>query len=224
MVGWKNSDNFLFPSADGLNIKEAKQRVGVLVQTFRTEKQERINEAETRLRFINAESFDKQLTLELKETILLNFSNNIKCGNSLVGMDIKGLGDNLSLEEELRIRPFDWETAFPDVMKSGGFDAIVGNPPYVKIQMLQDTNLTMVDWFKRKYNSASTGNYDIYVVFVERAIQLLKNNGRLGYILPHKFFNQGYGKNLRELLGNRKERKAPSERNVKQFTNNLKIK
>ena len=148
----------------------------------------------------SAETFGKQLSLELKETILPSLFNNIKCGNSLVGMDIKGLGNNLSLVEELRVRPFDWETAFPDVVKNGGFDAIVGNPPYIRIQTMKEWTPIQVEYFKNRYTSASKGNYDIYVVFVERALSLLNKNGKLGYILPHKFFNAQYGESLRALI------------------------
>jgi type I restriction-modification system DNA methylase subunit len=148
----------------------------------------------------NAETFGKQLSFELKETILPNLSNNIKCGNSLVGMDIKGLGNSLTLEEELRVRPFDWETAFPEIMKSGGFDAIVGNPPYIRIQTMKEWTPLQVEYLKSHYTSASKGNYDIYVVCVERALSLLNKNGKLGYILPHKFFNSQYGESLRALI------------------------
>jgi type I restriction-modification system DNA methylase subunit len=157
----------------------------------------------------NAETFGKQLSFELKETILPNLSNNIKCGNSLVGMDIKGLGNSLTLEEELRVRPFDWETAFPEIMNpssgsGGGFDAIVGNPPYIRIQTMKEWTPIQVEYLKSHYTSASKGNYDIYVVCVERALSLLNKNGKLGYILPHKFFNSQYGESLRALITNGK--------------------
>jgi type I restriction-modification system DNA methylase subunit len=161
----------------------------------------------------SAETFGKQLSLEMKETILPTLASNIKCGNSLVGMDIKlrltestlfdgvkGLGTNLSREEELKVRPFDWETAFPDVMAQGGFDAIVGNPPYIRIQTMKEWTPIQVEYFKSHYTSASKGNYDIYVVCVERALSLLNKNGKLGYILPHKFFNAQYGGSLRALI------------------------
>ncbi|MCD6455275.1 MAG: Eco57I restriction-modification methylase domain-containing protein [Methanophagales archaeon] len=59
---------------------------------------------------------------------------------------------------------------------------------------------TEVEFYKKHYASASKGNYDIYVVFVERALQLLNVRGRMGYILPHKFFQAKYGKPLRELI------------------------
>ena len=57
-----------------------------------------------------------------------------------------------------------------------------------------------VEYYKRAYAAAGKGNYDIYVVFVERALQLLNPRGRLGFILPHKFFNAQYGEPLRKLL------------------------
>ena len=92
----------------------------------------------------------------------------------------------------------------PSTGSGGGFDAIVGNPPYIKIQNLQENNPVAVEHLKQKYFSAQKGNYDIYIVFVERALNMLKQNGVMGYILPHKFFNSGYGYNLRELLINEK--------------------
>jgi hypothetical protein len=57
-----------------------------------------------------------------------------------------------------------------------------------------------VELYKKNYHSAASGNYDLYVVFVEKALQLLNPKGRSGYILPHKFFNAQYGRNLRELI------------------------
>ncbi|MDI6802927.1 MAG: TaqI-like C-terminal specificity domain-containing protein [Bacteroidota bacterium] len=148
----------------------------------------------------NAESFDKQLTLELKETILPTLSNNIKCGNSLVGMDIKGLGNNLSLEDELRIRPFDWETAFPEIMRpstsSGqGFDAIIGNPPYVR----QETLGGFKSYFEEHYN-VYHGIADLYTYFIEKGFSLLKNGGLFSYIVANKWMRANYGDPLRKWM------------------------
>jgi type I restriction-modification system DNA methylase subunit len=145
----------------------------------------------------SAESFDKQLTLELKETILPSLSNNIKCGNSLVGMDIKGLGNNLSLVEELRIRPFEWETAFPDIMRNGGFDAIVGNPPYVR----QETLGQLKPYFEQHYQ-AFHGIADLYTYFIEKGVSLLKANGLFCYIVANKWMRANYGAPLRTWLKN----------------------
>ena len=81
-----------------------------------------------------------------------------------------------------------------------GFDAVIGNPPYIRIQTLKEFAPREVEFYKRRYVSASKGNYDIYVVFVERGLSLLDRRGRLGYILPSKFFATDYGASLRELL------------------------
>ena len=83
---------------------------------------------------------------------------------------------------------------------AGGFDAVIGNPPYIRIQALQEWAPLEVEHYKRAYRAASKGNYDIYVVFVEKGLALLNERGRLGFILPHKFFNAQYGEPLRELL------------------------
>jgi hypothetical protein len=85
-------------------------------------------------------------------------------------------------------------------MKRGGFDAVIGNPPYIRIQTMKEWAPVEVETYKKYYNSASKGNYDIYVVFVERGLNLLNKSGRLGFILPHKFFNAQYGESLRALL------------------------
>ena len=82
----------------------------------------------------------------------------------------------------------------------GGFDVIIGNPPYIRIQALKEWSPLEVEFYKQRYSSASKGNYDIYVVFVEKGLSLLNQNGRLGYILPHKFFNAQYGQSLRTVL------------------------
>jgi hypothetical protein len=85
-----------------------------------------------------------------------------------------------------------------------GFDVVIGNPPYVRIQMLAQADPRQPARLKEQYVSASKGNYDLYVVFVERGLQLLQPHGHLSYILPHKFFNAQYGEPLRKLLADGK--------------------
>jgi len=140
-----------------------------------------------------------QYELQFRETLLPDLSRNIVCGNSLIETDILN-GQIFSIQEERALNPLDFAAAFPEVMRRGGFDAIVGNPPYIRIQTLNKTNPQAVAYFGRRYRAAGKGNYDIYVVFVERALQLLNSAGVLGYILPHKFFNAKYGEGLRRLI------------------------
>ena len=147
----------------------------------------------------NEENIDKQLKL-FAERALPSLHQNIKCGNSLIGTDI--LTPEMPSEEVKRINPFDWDREFADVMKAGGFDAVIGNPPYIRIQTIKEWAPEEVEFYKKKFISASKGNYDIYVVFVERGLSLLNKKGLLGYILPHKFFTAQYGEPVRSLVAN----------------------
>lgn len=149
------------------------------------------------------------------ERVLPDLDRNIKCGNSLIGPDFYD-GKQLALLDEdelLRVNVFDWQAAFPEAfparppgfpktpeVSSGGFDAVIGNPPYIRIQALKEWAPVEVEFYKQRYRAASKGNYDIYVVFVEKGLSLLNERGRLGYILPHKFFNAKYGESLRGLI------------------------
>ncbi len=139
----------------------------------------------------------------LQERALPDLGHNVQCGNSLIETDVY-VGQQLSLLGDdaavTRINAFDWNSAFPEVYARGGFDAVIGNPPYVRIQAMKEWAPFEVELYKQRYRSASKGNYDLYVVFVERGLSLLNANGRLGFILPHKFFNARYGAPLRALL------------------------
>ncbi|MCC6129319.1 MAG: Eco57I restriction-modification methylase domain-containing protein [Acidobacteria bacterium] len=133
------------------------------------------------------------------ERALPSLEANIKCGNSLIAP--QDLGDLAPDQDELRrINPFSWKTEFPSVFKEGGFDAVIGNPPYIRIQTLQEWAPQEVALYKGLYRSAASGNYDMYVVFVEKGLSLMNEEGRLGLILPHKFFNAKYGEGLRRLI------------------------
>jgi Eco57I restriction-modification methylase/restriction endonuclease TaqI-like protein/N-6 DNA methylase/type I restriction and modification enzyme subunit R-like protein len=150
---------------------------------------------------------EETLNIQLKlwrARALPNLSQNIKCGNSLIGSDYFA-SQLLPDEEEIhRINPFDWRTEFPEAMQAGGFDCVIGNPPYIRIQTMKEWAPVAVEIYKQRYVAASKGNYDIYVVFVERALQLLNDTGRTGFILPHKFFQAKYGQALRSLIASGK--------------------
>ena len=149
----------------------------------------------------NQDTLERQMRL-FKERALPDLGSNIKCGNSLIGPDFyQGKQMNLlDSEETYRVNPFDWEKEFPEIMSRGGFDVVIGNPPYIRIQTMKEWAPSDVEIYKKHYASASKGNYDIYVVFVERGLSLLNKSARLGFILPHKFFNAQYGEPLRALL------------------------
>jgi hypothetical protein len=149
------------------------------------------------------ESIESQLTL-FHERALPDLAENIKWGNSLIDGDFYDKAEMTLLdeEEEYRINVFDWKGAFPGVFgrRDPGFDAVIGNPPYIRIQALKEFAPVEVEYYKETYRTAAQGNYDIYVVFVEKGLSLLRKGGSLGYILPHKFFNAKYGRALRGLI------------------------
>lgn len=136
--------------------------------------------------------------LEFREALLPSLNENIVCGNSLIGWDIEN--GNLFGGDYHHLNPMDFNEVFNPVINGGGFDAIVGNPPYIRIQTMQETAPDALAYYKKRYAAAGKGNYDIYVVFAERALSLLNERGKLGYILPHKFFNAQYGEPLRKLI------------------------
>lgn len=147
------------------------------------------------------ESITQQFEL-FHQRALPDLRSNIKCGNSLIGPEAYRHQQLSFLDEaeRYRINVFEWTQGFPEIMKAGGFDAIIGNPPYIRIQTMKEWAPVEVDLYKTLYRSAAAGNYDIYVVFVEKALQLLNKFGRLGFILPHKFFNAKYGQALRGMI------------------------
>lgn len=140
---------------------------------------------------------------EYGEKALPSLKSNIKLGNSLIDSDyLKNVGD---IDEEIleRSQPFDWAEEFPDVFENGGFDAIVGNPPYVRIQNLVEYTPDEVAFYQSEdslYVTADQDNFDKYYLFVERALRLLNQEGRLGYIIPHRFMTNDTGESLRRLL------------------------
>ena len=140
------------------------------------------------------ETLAKQLDI-FTERALPDLSKNIKCGNSLIDTDYY---DNETLfEQETSVNPFNWQKGFPDIFAKGGFDVVIGNPPYVRIQTIDKI---FADYFKNKYISAKYGNYDMYILFIEKAIYLIKEYGMYGMILPNKFFQAEYGEAIRSLV------------------------
>ena len=147
------------------------------------------------------QTISKQFVL-FHQRVLPDLANNIKCGNSLIGPDFYKSQQMTFLDEEetYRINAFDWQAEFLEIIKNGGFDAVIGNPPYIRIQGMKEWAPLEVEHYKKAYKAAGKGNYDIYVVFVEKGLSLLNDRSGLGFILPHKFFNSQYGESLRGLL------------------------
>lgn len=144
----------------------------------------------------NDETISKQLTL-FQERALPDLSNNIKCGNSLIGWDILKDNPGLTQEEIERINPFDWEKEFPEIFQRGGFSIVIGNPPWGALLSQEDERYLET---AAHYLVAQGRSIDTYSLFIERALGLLKNGGLMGYITPDTFLRKSDHLPTRELL------------------------
>lgn len=121
---------------------------------------------------------------ETKKLLLPHLENNIKCGNSLID------------DSKVSDRAFNWHAQFKDVFANGGFDVVIGNPPYVRVQELSYRD---IDYFKSKYKSAYK-RVDIAILFFERTLEILKKQGLVGFISSNQFLVTEYGRMIREVL------------------------
>ncbi len=157
----------------------------------------------------NQETLGKQLKL-FRERALPNLDQNIKCGNSLIGWDYFAGKMFADAEEVKRVNPFDWEREFPQVFNPlslplakgeqvgvGGFDCVIGNPPYVLLQILNEPEI-----FKYLSNTYKAARYkiDTYQLFMEKGIGLSTLGGYLGYITPNSFLTNKHARELRQLI------------------------
>jgi type I restriction-modification system DNA methylase subunit len=167
-------------------------------------------------------SIQHQMSM-FNERVLPSLENNIKCGNSLIDTDY--YDSQLDFGEEKKIKPFNWQKAFPDVFspleggkggvnleggkggvkggqrnvkggqERGGFDAVIGNPPYVRQELLSDQK----DYYKQKYK-VYHGMADLYSYFIEKSLNLLNAKGIYGVIVANKWMRANYGEPLRKFL------------------------
>ncbi|WP_313266943.1 Eco57I restriction-modification methylase domain-containing protein [Epilithonimonas vandammei] len=117
---------------------------------------------------------------------LNDLSNNIKCGNSLID-DAEIAGD----------KAFNWEKEFPQIFAKGGFDVVIGNPPYVLCQP-SNTNETTLNFYK----SFEVASYkiDLFHLFFERGTNILRDGGELGFITPNTYLSNKYIQKLRNFI------------------------
>jgi hypothetical protein len=143
---------------------------------------------------VNAESVEiTKLALWLqtakRERALESLDGNIKHGNSLVE------------SAEYHPRPFDWHSEFKDILgDGGGFDIVLGNPPYVRMEFVKPIKPHLEERFE-----VATDRADLYAYFFELGVNLLKPGGRLGFISSSTFFRTGSGRLLRAFLAEQSE-------------------
>jgi hypothetical protein len=124
------------------------------------------------------------LKIAKKNKKLISLDKNIKCGNSLI--------DDPSVDS----KAFKWEEEFSEIMSKGGFDVVIGNPPYVRATTLDKNH----KGFLKSYFDCANEQFDLYYLFYEKSYNLLQPEGYFGYINPIGFLNNKSGGELRHLL------------------------
>ncbi|WP_254174179.1 Eco57I restriction-modification methylase domain-containing protein [Planktothrix pseudagardhii] len=137
---------------------------------------------------LSAESVEiTKLSLWLKTAepgkSLTDLDHNIKQGNSIIA------------DADFTEKPFNWETEFPEVFAQGGFDVVIGNPPYVRQELLSSIKPYLKDHYQ-SYNGVA----DLYAYFYEKGLNILKTAGKLSYIVTNKWLKAGYGEPLRQFF------------------------
>lgn len=139
---------------------------------------------------------DASITTQTKiwnERVLPNIDDNIKCGNSLIDMDF--YDGELDFGDEKKIKPFSWQKAFPEVFAQGGFDAVIGNPPYGA-----ELSKEIQEYCLNKY---PIGNTDTAALFIIQAERLTKAKGLTGFIIPKSFtYSSNWAKTRNAILKN----------------------
>jgi hypothetical protein len=146
---------------------------------------------------------------------LCDLDENIRDGNSLIGPEFCNFKQlsMLDVNKQEEINVFDWKAAFSKVFDDNnpdgaGFDCIVGNPPYVKLQNFKKKYAEVADFLKEGkkadgtpvYISTQTNNFDLFLPFIERSIELLNEKGRMGFIAPSVWRMNEYGNGLRQYI------------------------
>jgi type I restriction-modification system DNA methylase subunit len=147
------------------------------------------------------ETIENQMRL-FRQRALPDLGNNIKCGNSLIGPDFFNNPDVDSSDDDLRqkINPFDWHAEFPQIFKQGGFDAIIGNPPYIQLSMAEYYDKNASKYFS-DYYSSSMGRLNTFGLFIENVLKLLLGKaGLLSFIVPNTILTQEYYQPLRQKI------------------------
>ena len=130
--------------------------------------------------------------------LLPTLEKNIKCGNSLVGTDFYTQATlGLTEDEQIKINCFDWEKEFPSINANGGFDIIIGNPPYYNIQTL-GAKSEVAQYIQQKYSGVWQDKSDILFYFLEKAMKLSK--GDIGFILSNAFLFSDKAQKLRNAI------------------------
>lgn len=143
--------------------------------------------------------------LKERERILPDLAHNIKCGNSLIGPDFYDAPELDFLDEEARYRVnvFDWKAAFPEVFKQGGFDCVIGNPPWVSLKGKFGNDILheeAIKYLGRRF-SGDTYRPNLFELFIRVSLELISKTGFHSFVVPDRFgFNQQFADLRRYIL------------------------
>jgi Eco57I restriction-modification methylase/TaqI-like C-terminal specificity domain len=145
----------------------------------------------------NEETLNRQFKL-FHERALPDLGSNIKCGNSLIGPDFYKNQQMSFLDDEERygINVFDWKAEFSEIMKSGGFDAVIGNPPYISVE---STTKDVTEYYLKAFKSAY-GRANSFSLFLEKALELVSKDGYCGLITSNRILTNTQLAKLRKIL------------------------
>lgn len=129
------------------------------------------------------------------DLILKDIAVNLKLGNTLVDIDAE-----LEQQDIEKVKPFSIQNNFEEIFNTkGGFDYVIGNPPYVETKHFKLILPAMHAYISERY-AAFEGKADLAVIFIERCLALLNDGGRLGFIVQRRWFKTDYGKSTRNLI------------------------
>ena len=128
--------------------------------------------------------------------LLPNIDKNLCCGNSLIDIDFQQtLSEN---EFDSDFNPFNWKTAFPDIFTNGGFDAVIGNPPYLNVDAMWGTKDPRLSYLKAHYSNIYQDKTDLLYYFLEKSVSICK--GEIGMIVSRSFVEADKAQKLRSWL------------------------
>jgi hypothetical protein len=136
------------------------------------------------------------------DRVMPDLANNIRCGNAIIEPDFHGHDPPLPEDHrgQSRVNVFDWHREFSSVFASaGGFDAVIGNPPYLDSETMTHFFPEWRNYCVNKYRAAA-GNWDAFCVFIERALDLCRPGGYHSFIVPNKLGSANYARNIRAII------------------------
>lgn len=148
---------------------------------------------------------DQSIDIRTSVRVLPDLDENLICGNTLIGSRFDSMFPDIASnpERRLAVNPLRFSAKFQSTIDSGGFTCIVGNPPYIRIQILQQHFPDQLAYFlipSAGFLSSQHFNFDVYLLFIERSLDLLSPAGRLGFIIPNRVTNGKSAQAIREKL------------------------